>query len=91
MSIFEFFTVYTYIQSRFYRSPEVILGKLNIYIYIFFFRKNVVSLVSLNSNYLFIKSFWPSWLLGVWFHGAHRNAHRRGVFMSTDCNIKINL
>ena len=90
MLIFEFFTVYTYIQSRFYRSPEVILGKLNIYIY-FFFRKNVVSLVSLNSNYLLIQSFWPSWLLGVWFHDAHRNAHRRGVFMSTDCNIKINM
>ena len=87
MLIFEFFTVYTYIQSRFYRSPEVILGKQKN----FFFHKNVVSLVSLNSNYLFIKSFWPSWLLGVWFHGAHRNAHRRGVFMSTDCNIKINM
>ena len=87
MSIFEFFTVYTYIQSRFYRSPEVILGKQKF----FFFHKNVVSLVSLNSNYLFIKSFWPSWLLRVWFHGAHRNAHRRGVFMSTDCNIKINM
>ena len=61
-----------------------------IYIY-FFFRKNVVSLVSLNSNYLLIQSFWPSWLLRVWFHDAHRNAHRRGVFMSTDCNIKINM
>ena len=57
----------------------------------FFFHKNVVSLVSLNSNYLFIKSFWPSWLLRIWFHGAHRNAHRRGVFMSTDFNIKINM
>ena len=73
MFIFFNFTVYTYIQSRFYRSPEVILGKLNFFF--FFFHKNVVSLVSLNSNYLFIKSFWPSWLLRVWFHGAHRNAH----------------
>ena len=42
MFIFLNFTVYTYIQSRFYRSPEVILGKLNIYIYFFFARMSLV-------------------------------------------------
>ena len=39
MLIFEFFTVYTYIQSRFYRSPEVILGKQKFF---FFTRMSLV-------------------------------------------------